>query len=213
MGKNQSNKSTAPQAAESNTPVVDEVMSVDQSPQDNTEQTALGSNGVVVQDETTPVKEPVFKQVAPAAPVPEVLSAMTDIVVYNLNQYVAKMRPGIDMTPAEGAVQQKALWRNLKTMLERSTDDEFPGVYSATLAIFKEHADTVFSDRYVMRFMSDVQLDKDEIFAFQAIVNLINKTADPKDRAAMLRQVDMSRTLSRSFSEAARQRVLAYYNM
>lgn len=212
----QQTKQTSTQPSTTTEPVVDNVETLRLADANETAQSSFpqtdiaGQSGTVVQTSVGTIAQVVVKE---APDEKQVLSAMSDIVNYNLNQYVQKMRPGIEMTSVQGALFQKSLWRSLQTMIEKSTDEEFAAVYSSALAIFKENAAGAFNDLYVMRFMSDVQLDKDEIFAFQAIVNLMNKTADAAQRATMLRQVDMSRTLSRSFSESGRQRVLAYYNM
>jgi hypothetical protein len=140
-------------------------------------------------------------------------SQIEEITVFCFNEYIEKMRPGLAHTPVSGAVRQTVLWQAISNAFELSTPDEFNSVYSKMLSMFKEHRDGVFNERYVMRFMEEVTMDANERFAFQAIVNLMRKTCDPLESKQMLKQVDMGRTLAQGFSEQARQKVLAFYNM
>lgn len=194
-------------------PVIDSVVQAVTLPPEvkakSVEAIATGSSGVVVmQSEVAP---PRSNFLPPEVKVEK--AVMTGVIEYALAQYVQKMKPGVPMTPEEGAVQQRLLWKTLQNLLEKTPEEDFQQAFNTALKIFKEFENGAFGDQYVMRFMSDVHLDRDEIYAFQAIINLMKKTADKATRSQMLKQVDLSRSLSRTFTEAARQRVLSFFNV
>jgi hypothetical protein len=139
--------------------------------------------------------------------------AVSMSTVFNLESYIEKMQPGKPVEKAEIVASQVALWKTLSTFIEKSQTN-FRQTYSVVLALFEKHKDGVFNERYVFRMMSDVPLPADDLFAFQALINLIKVTAPVQGRVTALKQnVDMSRTLSKVFSEQARQKLLDFYGM
>lgn len=138
------------------------------------------------------------------------VTANTAIV--GMEQYIDKMAPGKPMDKVAGAANQVALWRTIKAVLEHSRED-FNSTYSVMLGLWNKHKTGVFGERYVHRFMDMVNMDKDEVFAFLAILDLMRMTASPIGRKEALRQVDMNRALGREFSEQARQNILGFYGL
>lgn len=133
--------------------------------------------------------------------------------IAGLKRYIEGMKPGMPVDDKDVVMHQAALWKVLYRFVE-STEEDFDKVFSTVLGLFHQHKDGVFNEHYVFRMMSHVNLDKEEITAFQVLVNLFKVTADPIGRQAALKQnVDISRTLANVFSENARQKILAFYGM
>jgi hypothetical protein len=88
---------------------------------------------------------------------------------------------------------------------------EFNSCYSIILDFFKAYEKGAFGDRYVYRGAEFLTMQKDEIEAFQQMVNLIKITCESKSRKHALQQVNLERTLAKYFTEPARQKVVAYY--
>ena len=130
--------------------------------------------------------------------------------ISQIEDYVAKMKPGQIVTPEEGANHQLNLWRLIKTTLANATG-EFNTLFGMLLGYAYAHKNGVFHDRYIFRFSENFTFNPEEIQAFQAILNLVNVTCIPGDRKALLRQVDLHRTLAVYFDEPTRQRVVAFY--
>lgn len=129
--------------------------------------------------------------------------------IAQMEDYIVKMAPGRPVTVQEGASNQLGLWRLIKHTLNTTT--EFNTLYGMLLGYANAHRNGVFHDRYVFRFAEHFTFDPIEINAFQAVLNLVNVTCVPGDRKAVLKQVDMKRTLSMHWSEEARQRVIKFY--
>jgi hypothetical protein len=132
-------------------------------------------------------------------------------LVNDLNSYVENMKKGKPITPANGAMQQYALWATLRTVVENHHGDEFRSLWHIVLSFFHYYRDNVFSDRLVFRFADHWQRDKDQLKALQRLLDLIKITADPATRDENKKRVDMARSLEVGFSEEARSRVLQYY--
>jgi len=139
-------------------------------------------------------------------------SVQANTAINGMEAYIAKMTPNKILDKNEGPNAQSSLWRTLRGVLE-NTNEEFNQTYSIILGLFEKHKNGVFHERYVFRFMADAPLSKDELFAFQAIINLIKLTADPVSRNSALKQVDIARSLGKVFSENARQRILGFYGL
>jgi hypothetical protein len=133
--------------------------------------------------------------------------------MFNLERYIDNMQPGKPLEKAEIVSNQIALWKTLVTLIEKC-EGNFRQSYSVVLGLFEKHKDGVFNERYIFRLMSDVPLPPDDLYAFQALINLIKVTAPVQGRQVALKQnIDMSRTLSKVFSEPARQKLLDFYGM
>ena len=131
-------------------------------------------------------------------------------IITVVDMYLSKMRPRMPTGIQEGAAAQVMLWRSLLNTIQRNPA-EFKSLWSMWLMYFNHYSDGVFGTRYVFRFMEFVQLPKNQVVAFQRILNLLIRTANPVNRAAVMRHVDLEATMSVYFTEADRQRVIGFY--
>lgn len=129
-----------------------------------------------------------------------------------LSKYMENMVPGVPQSKTEGPANQLMLWRTIRGLIEAESED-FGNAWGVMLGLFTKHAEGVFHERYVFRFMDNIAIAAHELSAFQNILDLIRLTADPKTRVSSLKQTDMTRTLAKGFSENGRQRILGFYGM
>lgn len=138
-------------------------------------------------------------------------SADAKALVAALESYQSHLRPGIPVDGDAGARYQYALWRTIRTLTHDAPASEFKPLWTLLLQFAEENKTDVFADRYIYRFSEFWTQSEDELKAFQRILNLIKLTSDPKSRPVALKQVNLNATLASAFSEAARQRLLAFY--
>lgn len=139
-------------------------------------------------------------------------SGLVSLYFNNLASYIEEMRPK-KVNPLPAALrQQQSLYSTILGICNRLEDDFYP-VWTALLAVFQEHRDGVFHERYVNRHMDNINLGTSEIAAFQNLLNLIRLTADPRSRALGLKQVDFTRTLQHALTDAARARLGNFYEV
>jgi hypothetical protein len=131
-------------------------------------------------------------------------------VVSVVDMYMSKMRPRMPTNIAEGCAAQVMLWRALLNTIQRNPG-EFRSMWSLWLMYFNHYNTSIFGLAYAFRFMEFVQLPKNQIVAFQRILNLLMRTADPINRAAIMRHISLEATMSVYFTEADRQRVIGFY--
>jgi hypothetical protein len=172
---------------------------------------------------TKPVTAPVPVKTAPAAPVEKVdfrtLIARAQaeatntgrILLQQLSDYMEAMAPRAPITVSAGSRQQVVLYRMITRMIN-TLDEDFNLVFTTFLRLFSEHADGVFSETHVFRFMEHIALGSDEIKTFQRLLNLFKNVADPKGRAAGLKMTDFSKTLEFGITDEGRSRILGYFN-
>ncbi len=127
-----------------------------------------------------------------------------------LQEYVTAMKPGIPLTTKDGVLYQRKLWNCIQLTL-RQENAEFISHYAELLRVVKEHRKTVFSERYVYRFFSELNLGAEELTNFKRLVNLLLCTCDISSRHLALKQIDMRTTLSSMTDEQQRQRLAAFY--
>ena len=131
-------------------------------------------------------------------------------LISNIEHYMENMAVRKPVDPIKGAQHQANLWNTIKGLLESNTND-FPQLYSTLLALFDKYAEGVFGHRYVFRFTENIPLAKADRDAHISIVSLMMNTANVKGRALALKQIDLNKALSKGLSEAARNRVLRFY--
>lgn len=128
-----------------------------------------------------------------------------------LNGYKAAMAPGVPVSNEEGAVQQLKLWRAIQMVLGRS-GSEFIALYTQLLNAIKEGRQTVFSERYVFRFMAIVKMNVNERRNFERIVRLMLVTCDPSVRTVAMKHVDLKNVLI-DFDENVKQNMAGFYRL
>lgn len=178
----------------------------------------------VQQAAVKPVTKPVVQQTAaPAAQVAAVdtaaivakaqaeASTTGKIILQQVADYMTAMAPRKMVSVDAGARFQVGLYRTITRMIN-TLDDDFDLVFTAVLRLFADNLDGVFHETHVFRFMEHVPLSKDEITAFQRLLNLFINVADPKGRAAGLKMTDFNKTLQLGLTDAGRSRVLTYFN-
>jgi hypothetical protein len=126
-------------------------------------------------------------------------------------KYTSDMKPGAPMDEDKGVLNQFYFWNSIYAVLEKTPREEFKQAWSVILGFFKEHEETVFSDRYVFRFLDMWKWDEDSLTCYQRIVNLIKQTADPATRADGVKQVDFGRTLEVLLTEEAKAKINLFY--
>ena len=132
------------------------------------------------------------------------------LLVDSLDRYVSRMAPGIPIANDKAALEQQNLWRTIKTVAE-GNPSEFRACWNIILGYFNEYEKSVFHDYYVFRATESLNMEKTDITAFQRILDLIKLTAKPETRDVGLKQVRIGDSVALSFSEEARQRILAFY--
>lgn len=127
-------------------------------------------------------------------------------------KYLIAMAPGKMMAAGEGVRHQYGLWTTISGILERTTSDEFTRLWNIVLAYFNFFRSHALGERHVFRFPEQWMWSSNEHDAFTRLLNLIHLTANPAERAAGLKQVDMNRTLAVGISDSARQRLANFYH-
>ena len=131
-------------------------------------------------------------------------------VVTALNTYVQDMRPGNIRTEADINTQQITLWQVIRRTMENG--QEFGKVFPVIINYFREYGKACFDERYLFRGAEFVALDKDQMHAFLAALNLIKLTATSVSKREASAQVDLNRTMVETvYSDDARNRVIAWY--
>ena len=180
----------------------------------------------------TPVDQPPVQQAAmvaipePVAPV--IWAAAEELPVFvepkskfspmgqafldDLEVYIKMMGPTRPTSQAEAVAQQHSLFR-LLTGIVNNTED-FYTVFAQALKRMADEVDGAFSPLAVFRYLDQLKMSNDSRMAFRNLINLVTKTAPPKSREAVLRQIDVPGTVNvKIFTEAGRQRLLTFYNV
>ena len=132
-------------------------------------------------------------------------------VINELEQYIARMKPGMPVDGDKGAKAQYGLWHTLRKILETMPQEEFKNLWMLVMLYFHQHREGVFHERYVFRFSEFWNWSEKDLTAFQRILNLLKLTANPATRNAALKQVNLERSLADGISEEARQRLVTLY--
>jgi hypothetical protein len=162
-------------------------------------------------DETTEEAEFVSPNDAVAASY-GVTSISALLALQTIDGYIAAMGPAIPVNEEEGGRQQVTLYRAMTSVINNSGDD-FENAFSALLAAFYKHKDTVFNEVSVYRFSENMMLPKADRDTFQRLINMCMLTADPKGRSAGVKQINFEATLGNSINDEGRQRINAYFHL
>lgn len=172
-----------------------------------------GASGAVVAN-----AEPAAVAAAPAKTEPAEVkkpSGLSDVAISYISQvedYMAQMAPNKPMAEANGIRYQVSLFRVLTRMID-NLDVDFRAAWATVLDLAYKHKDGAFNERYVMRFVSNLTLTKEEVTAFLLLLDLIRMSAEPVTRANPLKQYDMSKLQKYRFTEKGRRNLNAFYGL
>lgn len=152
-----------------------------------------------------PVQGTVPGQLTPTAP-----TSVQTIVESILTDYVKQMSPGVPQTDVSGAKHQLTLWRAIERVLNGPAE-HFHANLNTLLAFMAKHRKGAFSERYVYRFFSRIELPTDKLKTFERLLNLFINTCEASGRAQALKQIDLPKTLESLDNEHVRQRLYAFY--
>lgn len=132
------------------------------------------------------------------------------MIVSTVSMYSNVMAPRTPVNIKGGSEAQVMLWHALvNTIVNNNTN--FKDAWTLWLNMFNHYSEGMFSVRYALRFFEFIRLPRDQIIAFQRVLNLLILTANPETRAANLKRVSLEMTFSTYFNEAAKQKVMAFY--
>lgn len=131
--------------------------------------------------------------------------------IWRLDDYAAKMAPGLPQTEQTGTQNQLSLWHLLDATINLD-QAEFKQCWGIILLYFKELKQSVFADQYVARFFNSIRLDETSSKAFQHLLDICTLTADAATRSKVMRQIDLNRALSIGVSDKAKANIISFYN-
>lgn len=137
---------------------------------------------------------------------------LTNELMLFMADYVLSMAPGVNIDLRAGAAKQKAFFKMLQKVIEKSTIDTFKTNWIIVLSYFWAYRrDKALGERYVNRFSEYWQNKDEDLTAYQRIVNLCLLSANPAERSKVLKQVDINKTLEIGFTEVGRNNVKTFY--
>lgn len=140
-------------------------------------------------------------------------SAIAKTSITDLLEYCRTMGPGNHVTLDNGPQRQVQLYRSLQNSVNNGGDD-FRLMFAIMLRIILETKDKgAFQIRYAFRFFPDMNLGKEDADAFQKLLHVLIALCDPSGRATSLKQVDLGRAFAKGFTDAGRQRILAFFTL
>lgn len=131
-----------------------------------------------------------------------------------IKNYVRQMAPRKPVDVVEGKRHQATLALTLNAILNMpDTDGHFTKSLTALLRVFELGSKSTFSEHYAFRFLESVEMTNDKIDEFTRILNLLLVLGPRDGRKEAIRQVDFNKSLRLGFSDEARQRIMAYFNV
>lgn len=164
---------------------------------------------VVQAMEEQPVVVPV--PVVEEAYVPAV-NPLVQGILSDIESYIVAMAPRKPVTDAQVNQNQIKLFRAIQRCVEQ-LDVDFTGTFAKILALFEEHKTGVFHETRIYRGMEIIELSQDDRNCFMRMINLLKGTSNVQARSLTIKQIDMARTLQYSLSDAARNRIMNFYNV
>lgn len=140
---------------------------------------------------------------------PEKLPARLAVIVGRLNDYIAKMAPGLPQAPGECAPRQANLYRMITGVLDLKGEEFLQGM-DILIGSFKEHRDGVFHARYVARDFQNISLHQRERLAFERLIRLFQLAAVVKNPSDVHRHMDISLLLE-VLPANMHQNILGYF--
>lgn len=131
-----------------------------------------------------------------------------------IKSYIRNMAPRKPMDVSEGKRHQATLAITLNAILNMpDTDGDYNKSLTALLRVFELASKSTLSEPYAFRFLESVEMTNDKIDEFTRILNLLIVLGPRDGRKDAIRQIDFNKSLRLGFSDEARQRILAYFNM
>jgi len=128
-----------------------------------------------------------------------------------LNEYIAYMRPTTPVTEDIINQQQIKLHTALSVVFGSLTGKQFTEAYDRILQIVNMNRET-FSEKYVFRGIASMNIPPKSRLRFELLLTIITATANPVNRAAALKTLDIKRLSSTGVCpEDIVQKLLAFY--
>ncbi len=142
----------------------------------------------------------------------ENLCADAAITLSFLTDFVEAMDITRPITPVNAGVQHVRLFNALRSGLE-NVEENFNIFFGTVLQVVNLHKETVFHPLYASRFIEQAPFrSNSDSRDYLRILDLLRLAADPVSRKQVASQIDLTKTLA-NFSEAARQKVYAFFNI
>lgn len=142
----------------------------------------------------------------------ENLCADATITLSFLTDFVEAMDITRPITPVNAGVQHVRLFNALRSGLE-NVEENFNIFFGTVLQVVNLHKETVFHPLYASRFIEQAPFrSNSDSRDYLRILDLLRLAADPVSRKQVASQIDLTKTLA-NFSEAARQKVYAFFNI
>lgn len=132
--------------------------------------------------------------------------------ISTVEQYVVEMAPTKTMPASTGVYHQAALFNAIHALVEYAGPD-FKYGWATLLKFFHEFKDGALAQQYVYRFAPETVMVPEKQKAFEAILTVLVRTADPKSRELVSRHVDMNKATRYIFSAEGRKNLLAFYKL
>ena len=133
------------------------------------------------------------------------------VFVDTFENYVQHMAPGVPVSNDDGAKLQYGLWKAFQTLINNTPVENFKVVWGNVLSLCMLHSGGALGERYAFRFAAQWSQQVTQLTAYQALLNLVNLTANPNTRAVGLKQIDLNRALATGYTERGRQNLLSFY--
>lgn len=130
-----------------------------------------------------------------------------------LQEYISKMSPGMIISNADGALQQKLLWQGVLNFLLQQPPQIFLQGWTIFLKSVQDNRTGAFSPAYVNRFREDLKMTLVDRRNFERLIHLAYTTCDPRTRALTMKQIDMNQILAMLPNENMRQKIIAFYQL
>ena len=161
----------------------------------------------VVEKEKVPPK--VVSDNGTTAELKKELVQITGIDVSNLNleelniakgiaDYIVMMSPESKMTDLEGADRQSLLYKTIISIL-RHDPNRFKNLFRWTIDVIASNRKKrgAFHDKYIMRYYSYMHLSSGDMKKLKALMNIINITADIKNRKSVQAKANINQVIER----------------
>lgn len=144
---------------------------------------------------------------------PTKLNASELQLANKISQYVETMSPVKRTTIDVGVLMQKRLNTVILQMLDLE-DDRFTLFMDWFMKVIRESraVNGAFADKYILRYMSFLDIPQKQSFLFQRFINLLLLTAELKDKRVLKKKVDISYILNGLSKENAKNKLMRYYN-
>ena len=128
-----------------------------------------------------------------------------------IENYMVEMVRRRPIVEARGVQLQVQLYRTIRSIIARTSDEDFQVLFPALLALFNEYREDVFHEDLINRFSASLTLQPAEREGYRRVVNMLMVLADPQTRRKNLSTVDLVYTTKFDFTEIATNRVINFF--